>query len=607
MCGIIGYIGYRNVIPILIEGLYRLEYRGYDSAGVALLSDGRIKVVKTAGKIRDLENLIKGEDLLGSIGIGHTRWATHGSPNDVNAHPHVDVTGRFALVHNGIIENYKEIKHELQLEGIRFSSETDTEVIVQLISKYYSNNLEEAVAKALKRLDGSYAIAVISTEEPRKLVAARYGSPLVLGIGEGETFLASDVPAILPYTRKVVYLEDREVVVVEESRWWVFDLGGARKVKQVHFVEWDSSMVSRGGYKHYMLKEINEQGSVVRNVLKGRLKESSIDLSELDLDDSYIKSLNKIFIVACGTSYHAGMVGKCIFERWARIPVEVDIGSEFRYRDPIIPPGSLTIAISQSGETADTLAGLREAKAKGSFTLALANVQGSTITREAHRTMYLRAGPEIGVASTKAFTAQLSALYLLAFRFAQVRGTLSERESEVIIRELWQLPYHVEACLALSPQVKELSQKYYHYSNFLYLARGINYPIALEGALKLKEISYIHAEAYAAGEMKHGPIALIDELMPVLVIVPKDKLYAKTLSNIQEAKARHAKLIAIATEGDENMKSHVSDVLYVPEVLEEFYPLINVIPLQLFAYYVADILGREIDQPRNLAKSVTVE
>ncbi|MCX8127498.1 MAG: glutamine--fructose-6-phosphate transaminase (isomerizing) [Synergistetes bacterium] len=607
MCGIIGYIGYRNVIPILIEGLYRLEYRGYDSAGVALLSDGRIKVVKTAGKIRDLENLIKGEDLLGSIGIGHTRWATHGSPNDVNAHPHVDVTGRFALVHNGIIENYKEIKHELQLEGIRFSSETDTEVIVQLISKYYSNSLEEAVAKALKRLDGSYAIAVISTEEPRKLVAARYGSPLVLGIGEGETFLASDVPAILPYTRKVVYLEDREVVVVEESRWWVFDLGGARKVKQVHFVEWDSSMVSRGGYKHYMLKEINEQGSVVRNVLKGRLKESSIDLSELDLDDSYIKSLNKIFIVACGTSYHAGMVGKCIFERWARIPVEVDIGSEFRYRDPIIPPGSLTIAISQSGETADTLAGLREAKAKGSFTLALANVQGSTITREAHRTMYLRAGPEIGVASTKAFTAQLSALYLLAFRFAQVRGTLSERESEVIIRELWQLPYHVEACLALSPQVKELSQKYYHYSNFLYLARGINYPIALEGALKLKEISYIHAEAYAAGEMKHGPIALIDELMPVLVIVPKDKLYAKTLSNIQEAKARHAKLIAIATEGDENMKSHVSDVLYVPEVLEEFYPLINVIPLQLFAYYVADILGREIDQPRNLAKSVTVE
>lgn len=607
MCGIIGYIGYRNVIPILIEGLYRLEYRGYDSAGVALLSDGRIKVVKTAGKIRDLENLIKGEDLLGSIGIGHTRWATHGSPNDVNAHPHVDVTGRFALVHNGIIENYKEIKHELQLEGIRFSSETDTEVIVQLISKYYSNSLEEAVAKALKRLDGSYAIAVISTEEPRKLVAARYGSPLVLGIGEGETFLASDVPAILPYTRKVVYLEDREVVVVEESRWWVFDLGGARKVKQVHFVEWDSSMVSRGGYKHYMLKEINEQGSVVRNVLKGRLKESSIDLSELDLDDSYIKSLNKIFIVACGTSYHAGMVGKCIFERWARIPVEVDIGSEFRYRDPIIPPGSLTIAISQSGETADTLAGLREAKAKGSFTLALANVQGSTITREAHRTMYLRAGPEIGVASTKAFTAQLSALYLLAFKFAQVRGTLSERESEVIIRELWQLPYHVEACLALSPQVKELSQRYYHYSNFLYLARGINYPIALEGALKLKEISYIHAEAYAAGEMKHGPIALIDELMPVLVIVPKDKLYAKTLSNIQEAKARHAKLIAIATEGDENIKSHVSDVLYVPEVLEEFYPLINVIPLQLFAYYVADILGREIDQPRNLAKSVTVE
>ncbi|MBC7331545.1 MAG: glutamine--fructose-6-phosphate transaminase (isomerizing) [Synergistetes bacterium] len=607
MCGIIGYLGHRNATPILLEGLYRLEYRGYDSAGVAVLSDGKIKIVKTAGKIKDLENLIKGRDLFGGLGIGHTRWATHGIPNDVNAHPHVDVTGKFALVHNGIIENYKEIKEELQLEGVRFSSETDTEVIVQLISKYYSGNLEEAVAKALRRLDGSYAIAVISTEEPRKLVAARYGSPLVLGIGEGETFLASDVPAILPYTRKVIYLEDREIVVIEESTWWVFDLDENRKTKQLHFVEWDSSMVSRGGYKHYMLKEINEQGSVVRNALKGRLMERDLNLSELDIDEDYIKNLDKIFIVACGTSYHAGLVGKHLFEKWARIPVEVDIGSEFRYRDPIIPKGSLTIAISQSGETADTLAGLREAKAKGAFTLALANVQGSTVTREAHRTMYLRAGPEIGVASTKAFTAQLSALYLLALKFAQIRRTLTEREIERIIRELWQLPYHIEACLALSPQIKELAQKYYHYSNFLYLARGINYPIAMEGALKLKEISYIHAEAYAAGEMKHGPIALIDELMPVLVIVPRDKLYAKTLSNIQEAKARHAKLIALATEGDESIKSHVSDVLYVPEVLEEFYPIINVIPLQLFAYYVADILGREIDQPRNLAKSVTVE
>lgn len=607
MCGIIGYIGYRNATPILLEGLYRLEYRGYDSAGVALLSDGKIKIVKTAGKIKDLENLIKKEDLVGSLGIGHTRWATHGSPTDINAHPHLDGTGRFAIVHNGIIENYKEIKNELQLEGVHFSSETDTEVIVHLISKYYSGSLEEAVAKALRRLDGSYAIAVISTEEPRKLVAARYGSPLVLGIGEGEIFLASDVPAILPYTRRVVYLEDKEIVVVEESTWWIFDVNGVRKAKQVHFVEWDSSMVSRGGYKHYMLKEINEQGSVVRNALKGRLREDDLDLSELELDEDYIRNLSKIFIVACGTSYHAGMVGKYIFERWARIPVEVDIASEFRYRDPIIPKGSLTIAISQSGETADTLAGLREAKAKGSFTLALANVQGSTITREAHRTMYLRAGPEIGVASTKAFTAQLSALYLLALKFAQVRGTLDEKESMVIIRELWQLPYHVEACLALSPQVKELAQRYYHYSNFLYLARGINYPIAMEGALKLKEISYIHAESYAAGEMKHGPIALIDELMPVLVIVPRDRLYAKTISNIQEAKARRAKLIALATEGDEEIKSHVSDVLYVPQVLEEFYPIVNVIPLQLFAYYVADILGREIDQPRNLAKSVTVE
>ncbi len=607
MCGIIGYIGYRNATPILLEGLYRLEYRGYDSAGIAILSDSRIKVVKTAGKIKDLEKLVKEEDMIGSSGIGHTRWATHGSPTDANAHPHLDKTGRFAIVHNGIIENYKELKSELQTEGVHFTSETDTEVIVQLISKYYSGNLEEAVARTLKRLDGSYAIAVLSTEEPRKLVAARLGSPLVLGVGEGEMFLASDVPAILPYTRKVVYVEDREIVVIEESSWWVFDINGNYKTKQIYFVDWDSSMVSRGGYKHYMLKEINEQGSVVRNTLKGRLKENNIDLSELEIEKELIHNIDKIFIVACGTSYHAGLVGKHLFERWAKIPTEVDIASEFRYRDPMISPKSLTIAISQSGETADTLAGLREAKAKGSFSIALANVQGSTITREAHRTLYLKAGPEIGVASTKAFTAQLSALYLLALWFADVRNTISETQKEAIIRELWQLPYHIEACLAFAPQVKELAQKYYHYSNFLYLARGINYPIAMEGALKLKEISYIHAEAYAAGEMKHGPIALIDELMPVLVLVPRDRLYAKVLSNIQEAKARKAKLIAVATEGDDAIKSFATDILYVPEVPEEFYPIVNVIPLQLFAYYVADILGREIDQPRNLAKSVTVE
>lgn len=607
MCGIIGYIGYRNATPILIEGLYRLEYRGYDSAGIAVLSNGRIKVIKTAGKIRDLENLVQKEEIIGNVGIGHTRWATHGSPTDINAHPHLDITEKFAIVHNGIIENYKELKHELQAEGIQFTSQTDTEVIVQLISKYYAGNLEEAVARSLKRLDGSYAIAVISIEEPKKIVAARLGSPLVLGIGDGELFLASDVPAILPYTRKVVYIEDREIVTINDINWWVFDLNGSFKTKQVFFVDWDNSMVSRGGYKHYMLKEINEQGSVVRNTLKGRLKEDGPDLSELEIDENFIRSIEKIFIVACGTSYHAGLVGKHLIESWARIPTEVDIGSEFRYRDPIIPPRSLTIAISQSGETADTLAGLREAKAKGSFSIALANVQGSTITREAHRTLYLRAGPEIGVASTKAFTAQLSALYLLALWFAEVRNSIDERKKDSIIKELWQLPYHIEACLASSPQVKELAQKYYHYNNFLYLARGINYPIAMEGALKLKEISYIHAEAYAAGEMKHGPIALIDELMPVMVLVPRDRLYAKILSNIQEAKARNAKLIAIATEGDESIRAFSNDVIFVPEVPEEFYPMVNVIPLQLFAYYVADILGREIDQPRNLAKSVTVE
>ncbi len=607
MCGIIGYVGYKNVTPILLEGLYRLEYRGYDSAGIAVLSDDGIRIVKTAGKIKDLESLLKNTEIHGKVGIGHTRWATHGKPTDVNAHPHLDESRRFAIVHNGIIENFQELKGELEAEGVGFSSETDTEVIIQLIAKFYAGNLESAVMQALKKLDGSYAIAVLSTEEPGKIVAARLGSPLVLGVGEGEMFLASDVPAILPYTRRVVYLEDEEVAVVTDSSWWVFDLEGNPRTKQIYFIEWDASMISRGGYKHYMLKEINEQGSVVRSALKGRLTEEGVSLEELEIEDGFIKSLNKIFIVACGTSYHAGLVGKYLFERWARIPTEVDIGSEFRYRDPIIPPNSLTIAISQSGETADTLAALREAKAKGSFVIALANVQGSTITREAHRTMYLRAGPEVGVASTKAFTAQLVSLYLLSLWFSKVRGTLDIDAQENILRELWQLPYHVEACLALSPQVKELAQKYYHYDNFLYLARGINYPIAMEGALKLKEISYIHAEAYAAGEMKHGPIALIDELMPVLFLAPKDRLYSKIISNIQETRARNAKVISVATEGDEEIKYHSGDVIYVPEVLEEFYPLINVIPLQLFAYYAADILGREIDQPRNLAKSVTVE
>ena len=607
MCGIIGYVGYKNVTPILLEGLYRLEYRGYDSAGIAVLSDDGIRIVKTAGKIKDLESLLKNMEIHGKVGIGHTRWATHGKPTDVNAHPHLDESRRFAIVHNGIIENFQELKGELEAEGVGFSSETDTEVIIQLIAKFYAGNLESAVMQALKKLDGSYAIAVLSTEEPGKIVAARLGSPLVLGVGEGEMFLASDVPAILPYTRRVVYLEDEEVAVVTDSSWWVFDLEGNPRTKQIYFIEWDASMISRGGYKHYMLKEINEQGSVVRSALKGRLTEEGVSLEELEIEDGFIKSLNKIFIVACGTSYHAGLVGKYLFERWARIPTEVDIGSEFRYRDPIIPPNSLTIAISQSGETADTLAALREAKAKGSFVIALANVQGSTITREAHRTMYLRAGPEVGVASTKAFTAQLVSLYLLSLWFSKVRGTLDIDAQENILRELWQLPYHVEACLALSPQVKELAQKYYHYDNFLYLARGINYPIAMEGALKLKEISYIHAEAYAAGEMKHGPIALIDELMPVLFLAPKDRLYSKIISNIQETRARNAKVISVATEGDEEIKYHSGDVIYVPEVLEEFYPLINVIPLQLFAYYAADILGREIDQPRNLAKSVTVE
>ncbi|MCD6363210.1 MAG: glutamine--fructose-6-phosphate transaminase (isomerizing), partial [Synergistetes bacterium] len=448
MCGIIGYVGYRNATPILLDGLYRLEYRGYDSAGIAVLSDEGISIVKTAGKIRDLENLLKDVDIHGRVGIGHTRWATHGKPTDINAHPHLDESKRFAIVHNGIIENFQDIKDRLKAQGVKFFSETDTEVIIQLIAKFYAGSLESAVMEALRELDGSYAIAVLSTEEPGKIVAARLGSPLVLGVGDGEMFLASDVPAILPYTRKMVYLEDEEVAVITDSSWWVFDLEGKPRTKQIYFIEWDASMISRGGYKHYMLKEINEQGSVVRNVLKDRLTEEELSLEELDIDEDFVKKLDKIFIVACGTSYHAGLVGKHLFEKWARIPTEVDIGSEFRYRDPIVPPNSLTIAISQSGETADTLAALREAKGKGSFIIALANVQGSTITREAHRTMYLKAGPEVGVASTKAFTAQLASLYLLALWFGKVRGTIKEGFQEKILKELWQLPYHVEACLA---------------------------------------------------------------------------------------------------------------------------------------------------------------
>ncbi len=610
MCGIVGYTGKKPAGEVLINGLKRLEYRGYDSAGVAVIRDGKISLTRCKGKVSVLENSLLRKPVKGSTGIGHTRWATHGKPSEENAHPHTDCSGKIVIVHNGIIENYLALRRKLKKEGHKFKSETDTEIIAHLIEKYHKkSNLLKAVQKAIKRLRGSYAIGVISSDEPETIVAARKDSPLIVGLGDGENFIASDIPAILPYTRKVIPLEDGETALLTKKRANIFDERGIKRKKKPVEITWNAVMAEKEGYRHFMLKEIFEQPRAVQDTLRGKidLERNGILLGEANLKADKIKKLGKIHIVACGTAYHAGLVGKFLLENFAKIPCEVDIGSEFRYRNPILKKNDLVLIISQSGETADTLAGLRLAKKSGIRTLAICNVLGSTAVREADGVIYTYAGPEIGVASTKAFTTQLVALYLLTIYLGKARKSLSEKRIEELLAELVKTPHYLRMALKTENFVKKIAEKYFKKSDFLYLGRNINYPIALEGALKLKEISYIHAEGYPAGEMKHGPIALIDEEMPVLAIATKSKVHEKIISNIQEAKTRNGIIIALATKGDKQIKKFADDIIYLPETVEEISPIVNVVPLQLLAYYTAYYRGRDIDQPRNLAKSVVVE
>jgi glucosamine--fructose-6-phosphate aminotransferase (isomerizing) len=618
MCGIVGYVGQRNAVPILLDGLKRLEYRGYDSAGLAVVaSDETLHLHRAKGKLHNLEDQVRGLPLAGHCGIGHTRWATHGRPTEENAHPHRDMKDNIVVVHNGVIENYLQLKQELRNEGVAFRSDTDTEVIAHLIARYFEGDLEKAARRAMARMQGLYAIVALAVGDPGRLVAARSGPPVVIGIGDQEYFVASDVPAILQHTRDVIFLNDGDFAVITGEGVNLSDFEGAPTQRRPQRVTWDPIMAEKGGFKHFMLKEIFEQPRAVRDTVLGRVEQGAgkVFIDEIELDDARIRGLQQLRIVACGTSWHAALCGKWMIEQLARIPVDVDYGSEFRYRDPIIPANSLTVVISQSGETADTLAGLREAKAQGSLTLGICNVPGSMITREADGTLLTNAGPEIGVASTKAFTSQLTALYLLALRLGQGRGLLDEERSRDLVHELLLLPGKLEHLLQREAAAfGELPRQLSRARDFLYLGRGVHFPIALEGALKLKEISYIHAEGYPAGEMKHGPNALIDEELPVVVLATHDPRdlqsrvrYEKTLSNIQEAKARGALVLALAIEGDEEIRHHTPHVIEVPPANELLLPILEVVPLQLLAYHVAVILGCDVDQPRNLAKSVTVE
>jgi len=609
MCGIIGYIGEKEALPVLLDGLKKLEYRGYDSAGIAILKDNNIEIKKCQGKLDRLENLLKKEAPQGSTGLGHTRWATHGKPNNINAHPHNGCHSDIVLVHNGIIENYISLRDRLVLEGHTFISETDTEVLPHLIESNYQGDLTFAVKKSLEKIEGSYAIAVISSLDSEKIVAARCGSPLIIGIGDGEMYLASDIAALLAYTNKVIFLKEKEIATITKGGVKVIDFKGKVLDKEITNIEWNVEMTEKSGYKHFMLKELFQETMVIRNNLEGRINLStdSIELSEISFPLKNIKEIEKIFILACGTSYYAALVGKYIFEELTGIPVEVDYGSEFRYRKILMGKKDLTVVISQSGETADTIAALKACKEVGSHVLAITNVKGSTISREADSVMYIKAGPEIGVATTKAFIGQLVSLFILSLYFAQVKETLDSLEVRKIVSELIKLPQMVEIILLKEPEIIKLSEEFFNFHNFLYLGRGINYPIALEGALKLKEISYIHAEGYPAGEMKHGPIALLDKTFPTVVIAPRDKVYTKVINNIKEVKARDTLVMAIATEGDKEIDNIVDRIFYIPKTLDILYPILSVIPLQLFAYHIADKLGCDVDKPRNLAKSVTVE
>ena len=614
MCGIIGYIGDKQVLPILIDGLRRLEYRGYDSAGVAVVRNGTIELRRSAGKLARLEEAIAGSPLDGEYGIGHTRWATHGRPTEENAHPHRDCTGRIVVVHNGIIENYLELKHQLQSEGHVFVTETDTEIVAHLVERETKGDgLENAVRRALLYMRGLFALVLISADDPNKIVTVRNGPPIVVGLGENEFFVASDIPAVLAHTRDVVFLGDEEMAVITQGGVEFTDYSGRAVSKKSTRVSWDPVMAEKAGYKHFMLKEIFEQPMAVKETVLGRASVESgrVFLHEIQIPDEALRAVERIVILACGTSWHSGLVGKFLFEKLARVPVDVDYGSEYRYRDPIVSSNTLTVVITQSGETADTLAALREARKKGARSIAICNVVGSMATRETDGTVYTHAGPEIGVASTKAFTSQLVALHLLAMYLGQIRGTLKPEDARPHVDALTQLPLLLEHTLKCEPLTEEIARRFYERSDFLYLGRGINYPIALEGALKLKEISYIHAEGYPAGEMKHGPIALIDEHMPVVTIAPHDHVYEKMIGNIQEAKARGGSVVALTTEGNGSIRSLLDPsqdfLITVPDAHPLLTPVLMVVPLQLLAYHIAIRRGCDVDQPRNLAKSVTVE
>src|SRR6267143_3427529 len=614
MCGIIGYIGPKEVVPVLIDGLRRLEYRGYDSAGVAVVCDGAVELRRSAGKLSRLEDVIRLNPIAGEYGVGHTRWATHGRPTEENAHPHRDCTGKIVVVHNGIIENYLDLKQELQRQGHIFVTETDTEIVAHLVERETRDDgLENAVRRALLMMRGLFALVLISADDPAKIVTVRNGPPIVVGLGEGEFFVASDIPAILSHARDDVFLGDEEMAIITRSGVQFTDFFARPVSKATQRVLWDPVMAEKAGYKHFMLKEIFEQPTAARETILGRVSQDSgmVFLEEMKITEAQLRAIKKVTILACGTSWHAALVGKFMLENLARVAVEVDYGSEYRYRNPIVGPDTLAVVITQSGETADTLAALREAKRESACSISICNVVGSMATRETDGTIYTHAGPEIGVASTKAFTSQLVALYLLGLRLGQARGVLSPEASKPHIDALLQLPQLLEQALKLAPEIEEIAGRFHSRTDFLYLGRGINYPIALEGALKLKEISYIHAEGYPAGEMKHGPIALIDERMPVVMIAPRDAVFEKMMGNMQEAKARGWSVIALTTEGDPRMAGVLDPlrdvIIPLPATTALLTPVVMTIPLQLLAYHIAVRRGCDVDQPRNLAKSVTVE
>ncbi|HEX6807189.1 MAG TPA: glutamine--fructose-6-phosphate transaminase (isomerizing) [Gemmatimonadaceae bacterium] len=608
MCGIVGYVGPRLASPLLLEGLKRLEYRGYDSAGVAIMNGKGVETRKAPGKISELETLVTAAPIHGTLGIAHTRWATHGAPNFCNAHPHVSCENDVAVVHNGIIENGSSLRQALEDVGHTFRSETDTEVLAHLIEEFFDGNLEEAVLEALRKVEGTYGIAVVSSRDPNKIVAARKGSPLLVGLGEGEYFVASDVSAILAHTRQVIYLDDGDLAVLERDGYRIIDMQALPMTRAVSSIDWDLDMIERGGFPHFMLKEIFEQPTTIENTMRGRLlvEDGTAKLGGINLTNEELLQFDNIVITACGTSWHSALIGEFMIEELARIPVEVEYASEFRYRNPVIGPKTLCIVISQSGETADTLAAMREAQKRGARALGIVNVVGSTIARESDGGIYIHAGPEIGVASTKAFTSQVIALALFTLRLARLRGLPAE-EGRPIVEALQKLPAQIKDVLDRAEEIETIAEEFKDAANFLYLGRGYNFPAALEGALKLKEISYIHAEGYPAAEMKHGPIALIDENMPVVFIAPHDSVFDKVVSNVQEVKARGGQVIALTSRSEPSLAGKIDYEIRVPETIDMFTPILAAVPLQLLAYYIAVKRGSNVDQPRNLAKSVTVE